>query len=280
MSEDHAVFPGPLVPPVLRARDYMERRGQQLPIAALRILAREVILRVTHAAAAVDSKTILPLRSEIDLLCDALLSRDETAAADLVHAARRGGMSADTLYHVYIAGAVRQFGERWERDEATAAEVILASGRVYAILRDLRTAFLAEYITAPQGAEAVFASVPGEVHGLGPTIAADTLRRKGWDIALRLGLGHDDLVEEIAALKPTMVGLSASTPSQILPTARLIVALRLRCPQVWILLGGGLVGHDPEIVQLVDADAGAPDIDQGAALMTAHLEHLNALAAR
>lgn len=278
MSEDHAVFPGPLVPPVLRARDYMERRGQQLPVAALRILAREVILRVTHAASAVDAKLTLPLRSEIDLLCDALLSRDETAAADLVHTARRGGMTADTLYHVYIAGAVCQFGERWERDEATAAQVILGAGRVYAILRELRTAFLTAHITAPRGAEAVFASVPGEVHGLGPTIAADTLRRKGWDIALRLGLEHDELVEEIAALKPTMVGLSASTPSQILPTARLIVALRVRCPQVWILLGGGLMAHDPDIVQLVDADAGAVDIDHGAALMAAHLEQLNALA--
>lgn len=277
MSEDHAVFSGPLVPPLLRARDHLERRGQQLPVAALRLLAREVILRVSRASVPGERQISLPLRSEIDLLCDALLSRDETAAADLVREARLGGMPTDTLYHVYIAGAVRQFGERWERDEATSAQVVLGAGRVYVILRELRTVFLSEHLVAPPGAEAVFATVPGEVHGLGVTIAADTMRRKGWDIALRVGLGHDALVDGIAALKPTMVGLSASSPRMTLPTARLIVALRVRCPQVWIVLGGQMVANDPDVVHAVDADAGAEDVDHGVELLAGHLGHLNAL---
>ncbi|MCU0828103.1 MAG: cobalamin-dependent protein [Tabrizicola sp.] len=277
MSEDHAVFPGPLVPPVARARDYLERRGQDLPIAALRLLAREVILRVSRAAMPVGPNAEVLLRSETDLLCDALLSRDETAAADLVRAARLGGMPTDTLYHVYIAGAVRQFGDRWDRDEATSAQIILGAGRVYAILRELRTVFLSERLVAPPGAEAVFASVPGEVHAIGVTIAADTMRRRGWDIALRSGLGHGELVEEIAARKPVMVGLSATSAASTLATARLIVALRVRCPQVWILLGGGLVAADPEVAHAVDADAGAVDIEDGAAQLAAHLAELNRL---
>ncbi|WP_135450291.1 cobalamin B12-binding domain-containing protein [Tabrizicola caldifontis] len=277
MSEDHAVFPGPLAPPILRARDYLERRGQQLPVAALRILAREVILRVSRAGTHIERRTNLSLRSEIDLLCDALLSRDETAAADLVHQARLGGMPTDTLYHLYIAGAVCQFGDRWERDEATAAQVIIAAGRVYSILRELRAVFISESLRAPRGAEAVFATVPGEVHGLGVMIAADTLRRKGWDIALRVGLEHEELVEEIASLKPSMVGLSVSMQSRILPAARLIVALRMRCPQVWIILGGTIVADDPEVANAVDADAGARDIEEGAALLAGHLDYLNGL---
>jgi methanogenic corrinoid protein MtbC1 len=187
-------------------------------------------------------------------------------------------MSAQTLYHDYIAGAVRLFGERWELDQATSAQVVLGAGRVYAILRDLRTVFLAEHLVAPPGAEAVFATVPSEVHGLGVTIAADALRLKGWEIALRLGLQHDVLVEEIARLRPTMVGLSASMPSDTLPTARLIVALRMRCPQVWILLGGGLVAHDPDIGSAVDADAVARDLHDGEAKLAAHLAALNRLA--
>lgn len=275
MSEDHAVFPVPLLPPLARARDFLERRGQDLPASALRLLAREVILRISRAAAPVAGNGELSLRSEIDLLCDALTSQDDLAAAELVRQARQGGMPVDTLYHVYIAGAVRQCGERWERDEVTAAQVVVGAGRVYAILRELRTVFLSEHLVAPRGAEAVFATVPGEVHALGVTIAADAMRRQGWDIAVRVGLGHDALVEEIAALRPTMVGLSASMPGDILPAARLIVALRVRCPQVWILLGGGLVAKDPEVAQAVDADAGAADIEAGARLMAEHLDLLN-----
>lgn len=278
MSEDHAFFPEPRFQPLLRARDYLERRGQQLPAAALRLLAREVILRVSLAASEGADRRDLPHRGEIDLLADALLSADDGAASDLVRAARLSGMSAQKLYHVYIAGAVREIGVRWEQDSASSAQVVLGAGRVYAILRDLRAVFLSEHLVAPAGAEAVFATVPGEVHGVGTTIAADMMRLKGWTITLRLGCDHDRLVEEIAALGPTMVGLSLASPWNTLATARLIVALRMRCPQVWILLGGPMVAEDPEVVAAVDADAGAADLEDGAAKLAAHLADLNRLA--
>jgi len=260
-----------------RAHDHLARQGKSLPDAALRVLAREVILRVSRVGAATSPQGCQPKTAEVELLCDALLSADDTAAADLVRTARLDGMSADALYHDYISEAARRLGQRWDRDEATAAQVILGAGRVYAILRDLREVFLAECLTAPPGAEAVFANVPGEVHGIGTTIAADSMRRNGWDITLRLGLGHDALVEEIARLQPTMVGLSASLPSVTFATARLIVALRIRCPQIWVLIGGPIVGRDPDIARIVDADAAASSIDEGAALMADHLADMNRL---
>lgn len=279
MREESAEFPDLPAPQLARAQQSLERRGTTLPPAALRVLAREVILRVSRSDSHLQQAPAdVPGNAAIELLSDALLSGYDTAAADLVQAERLGGMSADTLYHHYIAEAARRLGLRWERDEATAAQVILAAGRVYAILRDLRTVFLAEHLTAPPGAEAVFASVPGETHGIGATIAADSLRRKGWDITLRLGLGHDALVDEIARLRPTMVGLSASLPTMTFATARLIVALRIRCPQIWVLIGGPIVAYDPDIATLVDADAAAADIDTGADLMAAHLTELNRLA--
>lgn len=220
----------------------------------------------------------VPANAVVEQLCDALVSGHDTAAADLVQAERLGGMGADALYHLYIAEAARRLGARWERDEATAAQVILGAGRIYAILRDLRAVFLTERLTTVPGAEAVFASVPGETHGIGATIAADTLRRKGWDITLRLGLGHQALVDEIAQLNPAMVGLSASLPGMTFAAARLIVALRIRCPQVWVLIGGPIVAYDPDIATLIDADAAAADIETGAALMAAHLAEMRRLA--
>ena len=189
MSDDHAYFSAALPQPVRQAQAFMERRGQQLSATALRVLAREVILRVSRIEAPQITLSIRPATAEIEALCDALVSHDDQAGAEMVRTARLGGMPADTLYHAYIAEAARRLGQRWDRDEATAAEVILGAGRVYSILRELRTVFLAEHLVAPLGAEAVFASVPGEVHGIGATIAADTLRRKGWDITLVLGLG-------------------------------------------------------------------------------------------
>jgi methanogenic corrinoid protein MtbC1 len=278
MTEGYHPIPGLLVPQVARAHEHLERRGTALPVAALRVLAREVILRVSRSESPVALPPDLPGNAAIEHLCDALLSQDDTAAADLVQTARLDGMSADTIYHAYLAEAARRLGTRWDRDEATAAEVILGAGRIYAILRDLRSVFLAERLTAPPGAEAVFASVPGEVHGIGATIAADTMRRKGWDISLRLGLGHDALVSEIARMQPAMLGLSASLPSMTFATARLIVALRIRCPHIWILVAGQIVGHDPDIARIVDADASAATMDEAAALLEGHLADLTRLA--
>jgi MerR family transcriptional regulator, light-induced transcriptional regulator len=277
MSEDHAAFLDILPPPVARASAYLRTQGQEFPASALRLLAREVILRVSRASANDVLLGARPPRAEVELLCEALLSLDDTAGADLVRAARLGGMPAEMLYHHYIAEAVRLCGDRWERDEATAAQVILAAGRVYGILRDLRAVFLADHLAASTGAEAVFATVPGETHGLGVTIAADMMRQRGWDVALRVGLGHNALVEEISSLRPTMVGLSLSLPSHMLATARLIVALRVRCPQVWIMLAGSLIAQDPGIYELVDADAGAEDLEDGARKLAAHLSDLNRL---
>lgn len=255
----------------------MERRGQPIPTVALRVLAREVILRVSRIDSPIPPQSLRPATSEVDALCDALVSHDESAGAEMVRIARQGGMPAEVLYHSYIAEAVRRLGQRWERDEATAAEVILGAGRVYAILRDLRTVFLAERLTAPLGAEAVIAAVPGEVHGIGATIAADTLRRKGWDITLLLGLGHTALVEEIARLKPAMVVLSIAQSSMTFAVARLIVALRVRCPQVWVMVGGPVISHDPDVTRIVDADAGASSIDEAVVLLEQHLVELNQL---
>jgi MerR family transcriptional regulator, light-induced transcriptional regulator len=277
MSDDHAVFSGSLPQPVRQVQAFMERRGQQLSAAALRVLAREVILRVSRIESPPLPAAVRPDTSRIDALCDALVSHDEAAGADLVRSARLAGMTADMLYHAYIAEAARRLGQRWEHDEATAAQVILAAGRIYAILRELRTVFLAESLVAPPGAEAVIASVPGEVHGIGATIAADTLRRKGWDITLLLGHSHSAAVEEIARRNPTMVGLSLSQAAMTFAAARLIVALRVRCPQVWVLVGGPVVTDDPDVAHIVDADVGARSVEEGVALMEGHLAGLSRL---
>lgn len=277
MNDDRAYFSGPLPQPVRQVQADLERRGQPISETALRVLAREVILRISRTEGLKLPATARPTTSEIDALCDALVSHDEFAGADMVRTARLGGMPADVLYHTYIAEAARRLGQRWERDEMTASEVILGAGRIYAILRELRTVFLAEYLDAPPGAEAIIAAVPGEVHGIGATIAADTLRRKGWEIQLMLGHGHSALVEEIAQRKPTMVGLSFAQSSMTFAVARLIVALRVRCPQVWVLVGGPVIADDPDVARIVDADAGAGSIEEGVALLESHLAALNRL---
>lgn len=281
MSDEHEIFSTQTAHPVARARMVLERRGADLPEVALKALAREVILRIAKKpAVAVERAGLRPDAAAINALCDALVSVDDQAAAELVRAARLQGMSADALYFDYIAEAVAMLGTRWERDEATVSDVIIGAGRVYGILRELRAVFLSERLPHAPGAEAVFAQVPGEIHTIGVTMAADAMRRRGWEVDLRLGFTHDALVEDIARTQPTMVGLSASTLAQTFALARLIVALRVRCPQVWILVAGQIVPLDAHLCDLVDADAVAGTLDEAAAALEGHLAELTRMQAR
>lgn len=279
MSDEHGIFSTHFVHPVTRARQVLERSGRDLPEVALKALAREVILRIAQKPAPVGAELQEPGpdSSEIAALCDALMSEDESAAPEMVRLARLAGMTANVLYFGYIAEAVRMLGVRWEHDEATVSQVIIGAGRVYGILRELRTVFLSERRSHPPGAEAVFAQVPGESHTIGVTMAADFMRRRGWEVTLKLGLSHVELVDEIARLQPTMVGLSASTLEQTFALARLIVALRVRCPQVWILVAGQIVPLDSHLRDLVDADTVAGTLDEAANALERHLAELTRL---
>jgi MerR family transcriptional regulator, light-induced transcriptional regulator len=281
MSDEHEIFSTQTAHPVARARMVLERRGSDLPEVALKALAREVILRIAKKPVAVAERAGPRAdAAAINTLCDALVSADDQAAGGLVRGARLAGMSADALYFDYIAEAVAMLGARWERDEATVSDVIIGAGRVYGILRELRAVFLSERLPHTLGAEAVFAQVPGEIHTIGVTMAADAMRRRGWEVDLRLGFTHDALVEEIARMQPMMVGLSASTLPQTFALARLIVALRVRCPQVWILVAGQIVPLDAHLCELVDADAVAGTLDEAAAALEGHLAELARMKSR
>lgn len=282
MSDEHETFFDHARPPIERARMVLAHRGANLPQVALKALAREVILRVTQKPVDLTKPkaALLPDAVAIVALCDALIDRDDRAAHDCVRAARLGGMPVDDLYFGYIAEAVAMLGTRWDQDEVTVSDVIIGAGRVYGILRELRTVFLAERMLHAPGAEAVFAQVPGEIHTIGVTMAADAMRRRGWEIDLKLSFTHDALVEEIARLQPAIVGLSASTSQQTFALARLIVALRMRCPQIWILVAGQIVSKDEHLRDLVDADAVVRSLDEAASAMEGHLAEMAQLSSK
>ena len=86
-------------------------------------------------------------------------------------------------------------GTWWEEDRVSFVEVTVGTSRMYAIMRALRRQMpLASHIHSKS---AIFASVPGETHVLGVRMAADLLRKEGWDIELKIGRTHEELVVEM-----------------------------------------------------------------------------------
>ena len=103
-------------------------------------------------------------------------------------------------------------------------------------------------------------------------MAADFFRRRGWQIDLRTGLSHHELLTEADRHTYPVIGISASSERSVFPLARLIVALRIRHPGSWIMVSGKILDLIPEIMTMVDADGAAADADDALAQMHAHIE--------
>ena len=253
-----------------KARGLFTRRAGSLPDTAVHALAAEVITRLERRGAA--STEALPPDADIESLCDALVSPHEEAPADLVRQARLGGMSVDMVYLGYLAGAARRLGERWDEDRTTSAQMTIAAGRIYAIMRGLRQAFASDQWLKQEQARVMFASTPGETHTLGVTMAADFFRRRGWQIDLKTGLSHHELLASAENVVYPIIGISASSERMVFPLARLIVALRITNPAAWIMLSGKIIDVVPEVMTLVDADGIAEDAEAALVQMQAHID--------
>jgi MerR family transcriptional regulator, light-induced transcriptional regulator len=236
----------------------IETISRKLPDSTLAALAQEVVQRVAQNL--VPEQPGVALSShEIDKFCDALLSGDPNAAASYILDAQNHGSSYHALCQSYIGRAASRLGEWWDADKISFYSVTIAAGRIYAILRLLR---LNHAQSLPdQRRAAIFASVPGENHTLGITIATDLARDVGWDIELFVGLSHDELVEKFLQRKPTVIGLSASGKRALPALTQLIVALRITNPAARILVCGQIASSNLHLVGLSGADAAATDFE-------------------
>jgi MerR family transcriptional regulator, light-induced transcriptional regulator len=250
----------------------------KMPSDAVQALASEVISRLSQRAApgldVPDDAFVDPRKeADIDALATALLGVDDTAATEIMMDAHARGASVETLYLGYLAEAARRLGQWWDEDRVSSVEVVIGAGRIYANMRGLRRLF-GPGSSRGQRFRAVFASVPGETHLLGVAMAADLLTMHGWEIDLRAGLDHDALVAEIGHSTYPIIGLSASNSRALFPLARLIVALRVSNPGAWILVCGGITGIEPDVAQMVDADAAAPDLASAEMMMEDYMAEM------
>lgn len=242
-----------------RASRQQRTVGGRLSHYVIRKLAGEVIHRLSDCLPTDVPREVIVSPERLEQLCEALVWGTDERCLELVEDLREEGASLRTIYLAYLGGAASLLGEWWEDDRASFAEVTIGVGRMYAILRALRPVLSEGGVVKTR--RAVFAAVPGEQHFLGVSIAAEMFKARGWEVSLRTGNSHDELVDTIGESDVPFIGLTSAGKSTALPLARLVVALRVRRPDAFILVSGHLVDEDPGLVDLSGADFTATDVE-------------------
>ena len=239
---------------------------EKMPVKAVESLASEVIRRLAQKGSELKHVPILHASEGLVDLCNALISSDDQAAAQIVSELRADGITDEVVYLKHLAAAARMLGDWWNEDRVSFVEVTLGSARLLAIMRSMRHVFVARQTNYRKSA--IFAAVPGETHVLGVHMATDILRKDGWDITLKVGLEHDDLVSEINNSTSGLIGLSMAGEHSIEALSRLVVALHICCPQNPIIVSGSEIEAQRPLISLMGVDAIASDIEDAKAQMT------------
>lgn len=262
-----------------RAHAEIETITSLMPRKAVEALAREVVSRLAERAETTGNAkrkivTKTPIEdAEIEDLAHDLLRPERDAALNRMKRLLEAGSSMDEVYLNHLAVAARLLGTWWVEDKVTFVEVTVGAGRIYSIMRALRSGV--SFPDPEQRRHAIFASVPGEAHTLGVSMAADLFRKRGWQVDLQTGKEHDELVRELEDAQCILIGLSAGSRRAVTNTARLIVAIRIAVPGALVMISGNIVEEVPNLQSLVGADRAVSDFEDAYAAMESLLAQTN-----
>jgi methanogenic corrinoid protein MtbC1 len=239
----------------VRSASRFAQKQSDLDPAAVESLARDVLARLSEQEARISSTGDPDISAaRLDAFCDVLIQRDARAAQEFITARRAEGVTRMEVYFSYISAPATRLGARWDRSELSFMDVTIGTGHLYALMRALRAETPIDPRWFDDRRNALFATVPGETHGLGVTVAADYFRAHGWQIDLRIAQDIDALTHHAEATLPHVIGLSLSSEDHLDTLAQLVMALRLAVPQsiIGVACAGGLVTD--AIRDLIDID--------------------------
>ena len=199
-------------------------------------------------------------------LVDAIVG-NRRPAVQLAIGLRDTRVSEDRIVEDLLAAAQREVGERWYRNEITAADEHLASGVAAAAL----DALAAEMRPATREGLVVVACAEGDWHSLAAQMFGESLRALGFAVTV-LGASTPaaavaDLLERTGA---SVLAVSCNLPIFFPGAVSLINAAH--ATGVPVIVGGRAFGDDARRARRLGADAWAADAAGASATLTGWAE--------
>lgn len=164
-------------------------------------------------------------------------------------------MSPAQIAERHIPEAARQIGKQWMEDETCFANVTVATSKLQALLRHLGPEWGAERQNFEHG-PTILLIVPAECeHTLGAMVILGQLRRLGCSVRLLLGARAETVKAELSSTHFDAIMISAALGVSTLTLRGLIQAIRRTIRgTVPLLIGGGIIAAEPNLLRLTGAD--------------------------
>lgn len=204
----------------------------------------------------------LPTREHIAEFAGLVLVQDATAASRYIEAMVDQGFLLETLYLHLLAPAARHIGELWSQDLCDFVEVTMALGRIQHVIREFSPAFRETRENAPvEARRMLLAPAPGEQHAMGLMMLREFFLRAGWEVVGGPSTSSEEVAVQLATQWFDVIGISVGSECRLNGLAAWLAALRRVSynPSVRIMLGGPELTANPQLAELLGADATASD---------------------
>ena len=198
---------------------------------------------------------------------DHLIAGDEEACLAVARDLAGDVSGLHRLYVEMIQPSQYRVGEMWESGKISVATEHIATAINGYVATDCYS-LLAQGESG--GPKAMVASIPEEMHELGPRLFSDLLECDGWDVDLYgASMSLHDLIEAVREHRPRFLGLSVALVMHLGSVKRTITSIReaLGSEAPPIVVGGNAFRGGDDLWKKVGADLYAADASEAVAML-------------
>jgi 5-methyltetrahydrofolate--homocysteine methyltransferase len=196
---------------------------------------------------------------------DEVINGNRNAVEAGVRAAMQAGLPVVSILNEGLIGAMKDVGDRFERQEFYVPEMLVAARAMQSGLTLLKPQLIQAGV--PAAGKVVLGTVKGDLHDIGKSLVGMMLEGAGFDVIdLGTDVGPEKFGEAVRAHKPQLVGMSAlltTTMQNMKSTLEALEDLGVR-GQVKVMVGGAPVTD--VFAKEIGADGYAPDASRAVTL--------------
>ncbi len=196
---------------------------------------------------------------------DEVINGNRAAVESGVQQAMQAGLPPASILNDALIGAMKEVGDRFERQEFYVPEMLVAARAMQSGLTLLKPLLVSSGV--PTAGKIVLGTVKGDLHDIGKSLVGMMLEGSGFEVIdLGTDVGPEKFGEAVRTHRPQLVGLSAlltTTMQNMKSTLEALEDLGVR-GQVKVMIGGAPVTD--AFAKEIGADGYAPDASRAVTL--------------